>query len=249
MLNISTETGRTTEENEKPGKSEKQKRSLKGYLLEKMQVWINSLLEAERDEFLGRGRHEPLDEKHDNYRNGYRRRSINFFRLGLESKEKVRMNKGIFKRLVGCAALLTFFLLEAFQTASRSAVPSVAQHTRPIATGSLWVTLYIAGLQGTDQSGKFPTGGFVPQALAVLENIDQVVKTAGFQMKDVVSVNVYLMDMHNFVAMNRIYKSFFPDPKPNRTTVQVAALSNGALIEISAIAVKTASVHTLSAGH
>lgn len=55
---------------------------MKRYLLEKMHIWINGLLEAERDDFLGWGRHEALDEKHDNYRNGYRPRSINFFGLG-----------------------------------------------------------------------------------------------------------------------------------------------------------------------
>src|SRR5206468_11876960 len=58
------------------------KHSLRQYLLEKMKSWINSLLEGERDEFLGRGRHQPLDPEHDNYRNGYRGRRINFFGLG-----------------------------------------------------------------------------------------------------------------------------------------------------------------------
>src|SRR3989440_13074022 len=62
--------------------SEKKKQSLKQHLLEKMKTWINGLLEGERDEFLGRGRHVALDESHDNYRNGYRPRRINFFGLG-----------------------------------------------------------------------------------------------------------------------------------------------------------------------
>src|SRR2546430_17228118 len=62
--------------------SEKKKQSLKQHLLEKMKTWINGLLEGERDEFLGRDRHVPLDEGHDNYRNGYRPRRINFFGLG-----------------------------------------------------------------------------------------------------------------------------------------------------------------------
>src|SRR5947208_8547865 len=47
-----------------------------------MKTWINSLLEGERDEFLGRDRHARLDQGHDNYRNGYRPRRINFFGLG-----------------------------------------------------------------------------------------------------------------------------------------------------------------------
>src|SRR5438270_13975095 len=60
----------------------KKQQSLKQHLLEKMKTWINGLLEGDRDEFLGRDRHVPLDEGHDNYRNGYRPRRINFFGLG-----------------------------------------------------------------------------------------------------------------------------------------------------------------------
>ncbi|HEV2246264.1 MAG TPA: RidA family protein [Terriglobia bacterium] len=51
-------------------------------------------------------------------------------------------------------------------------------------------------------------------------------------------MNVYLSDVNEFGKMNNVYKTFFPDPKPTRTTVQVAKLVNGAKIEISAIAVK-----------
>ena len=75
MLNITTEV----EGSEKrSGEEAKKKHSLKRYLLEKMKSWINSLLEGERDEFLGRGRHQPLDPEHDNYRNGYRRARSTF---------------------------------------------------------------------------------------------------------------------------------------------------------------------------
>ena len=78
MLNITTEVV-GSEANVNRRKAEKI--SLKEYVLEKLRTWINSLLEAERDEFLGRGRHQPLDSEHDNYRNGYRPRRINFFGL------------------------------------------------------------------------------------------------------------------------------------------------------------------------
>ncbi len=79
-------------------------------------------------------------------------------------------------------------------------------------------TLYIAGQEGTDDKGKL--------------------KSAGFELKDIVSVTVYLADIHEFGDMNKVYKSIMPDPKPARATVQVAALVNNARIEISAIAVK-----------
>jgi 2-iminobutanoate/2-iminopropanoate deaminase len=99
-------------------------------------------------------------------------------------------------------------------------------------------TLYVAGQEGTDDSGKLATGGIGPETTAALDNIQKIVKAAGFQMTDVVNVTVYLADIHEFPDMNKIYKSVMPDPKPARATIQAAALVNNARVEISAIAVK-----------
>src|SRR5947207_11719397 len=84
-----------------------------------MKSWINSLLEGERDEFLGRGRHQPLDPEHDNYRNGYRRRTINFFGLGEIELKVPRDRQGEFEskwlpQRRGQDAELEAFLAEAF---------------------------------------------------------------------------------------------------------------------------------------
>ena len=98
--------------------------------------------------------------------------------------------------------------------------------------------LYIAGQEGTDDSGKLAAGGIGPETTAALENIQKVIKAAGFEMKDIVNVTVYLADIHEFPDMNKVYKSVMPDPKPARATIQAAALVNDARIEISAIAVK-----------
>src|SRR5579884_2689463 len=85
-------------------------------------------------------------------------------------------------------------------------------------------TLYVAGIEA--------------QTRAALENIRKIVEGAGMTMSNVVAVNVYLADINDFAKMNGVYRTFFPDPKPTRTTVQVARLVNDARIEISAIAVK-----------
>ncbi len=98
-------------------------------------------------------------------------------------------------------------------------------------------TLYVAGQEGSID-GKLQPGGIGPETQAALENIQKIVKAAGFEMKDVVAVNVFLADIHDFGEMNTIYKTYFPDPKPARATIQAAALVNNARIEISAIAVK-----------
>ncbi len=99
-------------------------------------------------------------------------------------------------------------------------------------------TLYVAGQQGLDASGNLVSGGIGPQTKTTLETIEKVVKAAGFELKDLVSVNVYLADINEFGDMNKVYKSFLPDPKPARTTIQAAALVNHARVEISVIAVK-----------
>lgn len=116
MLNITTEPSGPNPGTESAAPK---KASLKQYVLEKLQTWVNSLLEAERDEFLGRGRHQPLDEDHDNYRNGYRPRKINFFGLGEVELRVPRDRKGEFEsqwlpERKGQDAELEAFLAEAF---------------------------------------------------------------------------------------------------------------------------------------
>lgn len=116
MLHITTDV---PERIELIGKVEKKKHSLKQHLLERMKTWINSLLEGERDEFLGRGRHVGLDEAHDDYRNGYRPRRINFFGLGDLELKVPRDRKGEFQsqwlpERKGQDPELEAFLAEAF---------------------------------------------------------------------------------------------------------------------------------------
>ncbi len=61
-----------------------------------------------------------------------------------------------------------------------------------------------------------------------------IVEAAGATLADVVKVNVYLTDLGNFAAMNEVYRTFFSEPFPARTTVQAGLL--GFLVEIDAVA-------------
>ena len=99
-------------------------------------------------------------------------------------------------------------------------------------------TLYIAGQGGDDESGQLVPGGIAAETKVTLANVEKVVKAAGLEMRDIVSVTVYLADFKEFAAMNKVYKDVMPDPKPVRTTIQVAGLLNNARIEITAIAVR-----------
>ncbi|HTS34774.1 MAG TPA: RidA family protein [Candidatus Solibacter sp.] len=99
-------------------------------------------------------------------------------------------------------------------------------------------TMYVAGQEGTDEAGKLAPGGIAAETKATLENIEKVLKAGGYDLKDIVSVTVYLADIHDFPEMNKVYKTIMPDPKPARATIQAAGLVNDARVEISAIAVK-----------
>jgi 2-iminobutanoate/2-iminopropanoate deaminase len=99
-------------------------------------------------------------------------------------------------------------------------------------------TLYVAGQQGPDSHGKVTGTDIAVQTTNAIAAVEKVVKEAGFQMTDIVSVTVYVTDLNDVEQMNEVYKKLMPDPKPARATVQVAGLIGGARIEISAIAVK-----------
>jgi 2-iminobutanoate/2-iminopropanoate deaminase len=134
--------------------------------------------------------------------------------------------------------------------ASFAATSAFAQQKRAITVGEskglpfsdgivAGSTLYIAGTEGTDESNKLTAGGIAPETQAALNNIQKVLKKAGFELQDIVSVTVYLADIKDFPEMNKVYKTVMPDPKPARATIQAAGLVNDARIEIAAIAVKT----------
>ncbi len=83
--------------------------------------------------------------------------------------------------------------------------------------------------------GQMP-GDIGVQTKLCFESLSEVLEAAGLTLDDVVKVNVYLIDMNNFSAMNEVYKTFLNDPYPARTCVAVLALPLGADVEIEMIA-------------
>ena len=97
-------------------------------------------------------------------------------------------------------------------------------------------TLYISGLQGTDpRTHQLPTE-FGQELKNCLDNVGAVLKDAGMDYSNVVSVQIFLQDMSDFKEVNSAYTKSFKPPFPARTTVQVAKLSLGARIEIAVVA-------------
>lgn len=100
-------------------------------------------------------------------------------------------------------------------------------------------TLYVAGHLGRDPvSSKLVTGGIEAETRQSIANIRAVLQTAGMDLKDVASVTVYITSFAEFQRFNTVYREFFPTDPPARATVQVAALNDGARVELQMIAVR-----------
>ena len=97
--------------------------------------------------------------------------------------------------------------------------------------------VYIAGQTGLDPaSGELVSGGVEPQARQVLDNVTAVLEAAGSSWGKAVKTTIYLTDMGHFGAINAIYEGYLDSAKPARTTVAVAALPKGALVEVEVVA-------------
>lgn len=71
-----------------------------------------------------------------------------------------------------------------------------------------------------------------------MENQKAVLAAAGLTFSDVVQTRIYLTNLNDFTTVNRIYGTYFTDTYPARSTVQVAGLPKGALVEIEMVAEK-----------
>jgi 2-iminobutanoate/2-iminopropanoate deaminase len=86
------------------------------------------------------------------------------------------------------------------------------------------------------KSGTMVEGGIAAQTRQVLENLRAVLEAAGTSMSRVVKTTVYMTNLADFQNMNEVYAEYFPQDKPARSTIGVAALPRGAMIEIDVVA-------------
>ncbi len=86
------------------------------------------------------------------------------------------------------------------------------------------------------RTGDIVPGGIRAQAEQVMNNISAVLSEAGTDFSRVVKTTIFMQDLQDFAAVNEVYGSFFEGPAPARSTVQVAGLPKGALVEIETVA-------------
>jgi 2-iminobutanoate/2-iminopropanoate deaminase len=101
-------------------------------------------------------------------------------------------------------------------------------------------TIYIAG-QGAhshDPEGQFPMD-IETHTKKVMENVKTLVETGGGTMDSILQLTVYLTKIDDYDGMNKVFKTYFPNGGPARTTVAVAALPGNSLVEINCIAAVT----------
>ncbi len=97
--------------------------------------------------------------------------------------------------------------------------------------------IYTAGQIPIDpQTGNLIAGGIAEQTRQVLENLKAVLEAAGSSLDKVVKATVFLKNMADFAALNEVYGEYLGKAKPARSTVAVAELPRGALVEIDFVA-------------
>ena len=110
--------------------------------------------------------------------------------------------------------------------------PAAAGPYSPAVRAGDWIVL--AGQVGLDPATGKLADGVEAQARQVLANIAAVLGDCGATLQDVAKTLVFVTDLGDFATVNGTYAEAFGDHRPARSTVQVAGLPAGALVEIEA---------------
>jgi 2-iminobutanoate/2-iminopropanoate deaminase len=86
-------------------------------------------------------------------------------------------------------------------------------------------------------SGEIVSGGFAEQARQSLQNLEQILIASGTGLDKVVAVDVFITDLSQFTAFNKVYEEYFSAHKPARAVVEVKGLPRSALVEVKCVAV------------
>jgi 2-iminobutanoate/2-iminopropanoate deaminase len=117
---------------------------------------------------------------------------------------------------------------------TQHAPAAIGPYSQAIKAGGM---VYAAGQIPLDPTtGQLISGDIQAQTERVLENLRAVLAAAGSSLDGVVKTTVFLKSMGDFAAMNEVYARYFTDTAPARSTIAVADLPRGALVEIECIA-------------
>ncbi len=118
---------------------------------------------------------------------------------------------------------------------TENAPAAIGPYSQAIVAGNF---LFTAGQIALDPAtGQIVQGDVTEQTERVMRNLTAVLENAGASWSDVVKTTVYLQDMADFPRVNEVYGRMIGDARPARSTVQVAGLPRGVLVEIDAVAI------------
>ena len=119
--------------------------------------------------------------------------------------------------------------------ATPDAPAAIGPYSQAIVAGSL---LFTAGQIPLDPSTmKLVDGDVTVQAERVMKNLEAVLTAAGTTFAHIVKTTCFLADLNDFPAFNAVYGQYFGDDAPARSTVQVAKLPMGSLVEVECVAI------------
>lgn len=114
--------------------------------------------------------------------------------------------------------------------------PAIGPYSQMVGHGRL---IYFSGVIPLNREGTAVQGATIEeQTRLVLDYIGMQLQSQGLGYADVLHSTVYMKDLNEFAAMNRVYGEFFKDAPPARATVEVARLPRDVKIEIAVIAAR-----------
>lgn len=117
---------------------------------------------------------------------------------------------------------------------TKAAPAALGPYAQGVRSGGL---AFCSGQLGIDPATGALEAGVEAQARRAMENLKAVLAADGLGFADVAKTTIFLADMADFAKVNEVYGSYFEGAYPARSTIQVAALPKGGLVEVEAIAV------------
>lgn len=116
---------------------------------------------------------------------------------------------------------------------TNNAPAAIGPYSQALDLGNM---VFVSGQIPIDPATGVMADTIEEQAKQSLTNLKNILAEAGLGMENVVKTVVFLADLNDFAAVNAVYETFFADPFPARSCVQVAAIPKGAKVEIECIA-------------
>jgi 2-iminobutanoate/2-iminopropanoate deaminase len=116
---------------------------------------------------------------------------------------------------------------------TKNAPAAIGPYSQGIVAGNM---IFVAGqIPINPETGELVKGGIEEKTRQVIRNIRAIAEAAGSNLDRTLKTTVFLQNIDDFAAMNRVYAEYFTEKPPARSAIQVAALPKGADIEIEAI--------------